>query len=176
MYSRIGAIALSILSVAVPSAHGSTGNPKQEKHPKPEVQAIGPMLEASSYSDMTNLYIYIATLEEQQRQVDAYLAALEAQRIANQRTQAPRPQVTSTGSGDCAAVAAIVGWGTVNRESGGNPLAENGIYKGCAQIGIPWWNGKCSGLDWTNPSDQATCAQIVMDSQGPSAWAGTYSQ
>jgi hypothetical protein len=119
---------------------------------------------------------YLAAVERQ-RQIDEYLAAVEAQRIADEQAararSAPRAAPAQV-SGDCAAVAAVVGAGTVQRESGGNPLAENGIYKGCAQIGMPWWNGACAGLDWTNPSDQAECAQIVMRLQGPSAWATTY--
>jgi hypothetical protein len=122
---------------------------------------------------------YLAAVE-QQRLVDAYLAAVEAQRIADEAAAraAHPPQSVARApaqvSGDCAEVAAVVGAGTVQRESGGNPAATNGQYLGCAQIGAGWWGGACSGLDWHNVSDQAECARIVMRLQGPSAWATTY--
>lgn len=108
----------------------------------------------------------IAAEEEAARQ-----AAIQEALRARQRSAPSAPRVVS---GDCAAVAEVVGWGTVSRESGGNPGATNGIYLGCAQIGTPWWNGACAGLDWTNVADQATCARIVLNTQGPSAWATTW--
>lgn len=133
------------------------------------------------YIEQEQVKTYLAAVE-QQRLADEYQKALDEQRIINEQSaRRPAParvnvSTPSSGSGDCAGVAAIVGWGTVQHESGGNPMAENGIYKGCAQIGLPWWNGACSGLNWTSVTDQATCAQIVMNTQGPSAWTGTYSR
>jgi hypothetical protein len=121
--------------------------------------------------EKTAVAAYLAALETEWLAVEAYLDGLYQEQLARQRPQTSRSTVIS---GDCAGVAVIIGSGTVQRESGGNPLAENGIYKGCGQIGMPWWNGACSGLDWTNPFDQAICAHIVMGIQGPSAWATTY--
>lgn len=112
-----------------------------------------------------------------QRSIDEYLAWRYEQDVAAWAAAHAPPRTSSraVNVGDCGLVAEVVGTGTVSHESGGNPLAENGIYKGCAQIGMPWWNGACSGLDWTSVADQAACARIVMNLQGPSAWAGTYS-
>lgn len=103
--------------------------------------------------------------------IDAYLWAIGHPQIIR---KTPAPARSTVTTGDCSGVAAIIGSGTVTNESSWNPLAENGIYKGCAQIGLPWWNGACSGLNWTDVADQVTCTQIVMNTQGPSAWATTY--
>lgn len=89
-------------------------------------------------------------------------------------TRRAAPAVVA-GSGDCGPVAEVVGWGVVMRESTGNPYVVNSSdHRGCAQISGGWWGGACSGLDWTNVNDQASCARIVLELQGPSAWAQTW--
>jgi hypothetical protein len=160
----------------------------------PKVKTRGPIIgilpmvdfEEQYYIEQEKIAAYFAALEaeriEREREVAEYLEGLyqaeqaRLRQAANSaRVQTPVRTQTPIVGGDCSGVAAVIGWGTVQHESGGNPLAENGIYKGCGQIGLPWWNGACAGLNWTNPADQATCAQIVMNLQGPSAWRGTYS-
>lgn len=173
------ALALTVLAAGLPS-----GGPDRSVRVDPAPRALDTRksLPAAPFVDYDEQF----ALEVERRAVAAYLAAVEEQRLvaeylagleAERQAAARRPASRSSGAtvtGDCAKVAAVVGSGTVMRESGGNPGATNGIYLGCAQIGMPWWNGACSGLDWTNTDDQAACAQIVMDVQGPSAWAGTY--
>jgi hypothetical protein len=190
VYLRIGAILLAILSLGATSAQGSQSQ-KQEKRSEPEVQVRGPILGTVVMTDFDEQYeielqreikeyldiqFYLNVVYPEQQAIEAYLWA-----IAHPPPPPAQPVYHAAGgvtvggvTGDCSAVAAIVGSGTVRRESGGNPLAENGIYKGCAQIGMPWWNGPCAGLNWTNVSDQATCAQIVLERQGPSAWQETW--
>lgn len=122
-----------------------------------------------------------------QRQIDEYLSWQHEQDVAawvagvrewQRQHQPPRNPSSSPvlGSGDCSAVAAVVGWGTVKNESGGNPFVVNSSdHRGCAQISGGWWGGACSHLNWQDVNDQAECARIVLRLQGPSAWAGTYS-
>ncbi len=138
--------------------------------------------DVSGQLDAANLIAYTeeqARIEyiriENERLAAEEAARLEAERVARARTAPVQPVVSpGTGStgGDCSAVAALIGQAIVNRESGGNPNAVNsstGAF-GCAQVMPAWWSGRCAGLDRYSIAGQVACVQIILSTQGMSAW------
>ncbi|HEY3492181.1 MAG TPA: lytic transglycosylase domain-containing protein [Solirubrobacterales bacterium] len=117
-----------------------------------------------------------AFVHDQQRQVDEYLAWQHAQDLEAERqrqtTQRQRPSTAPSSVGECSGFP-IPDY-IIQRESGGNPWAQNpsGAF-GCTQIMPFWWTGPCSGLDRTVVADQIACTQIILDTQGISAWKET---
>src|SRR5262245_36359151 len=106
--------------------------------------------------------------------VDAYLADLEAQRVAAEEAarvaaaQAARRATTTvtrggTTVGECTGFA-IPDY-IIQRESGGNPSAMNpsGAY-GCAQTLLShYYGGSCSGLDPYTIDGQRQCVDILSN-------------
>lgn len=138
---------------------------------------VGPEVQAEIDAQATGAYIeavavrqYLDAVWVEQQAVAAYLWAL-----AHPPRATSRAPTSVAGSGDCGPVAEVVGWGVVMRESTGQPWVVNGSdHRGCAQISGGWWGGACGHLDWTSINDQAECARIVLQLQGPSAWAQTW--
>lgn len=175
------ALTLAVTSLAAISPDRPPERPRTAAKPVrvPESRRIGPeAVQATdtaafvAYTDGVAVAQYLDALA-----VTAYLDALEAARLAAEtraRVPAPTYHAPTTVSGDCAPVAAIVGWGIVNRESGGNPSAANpsGAY-GCSQTLLSHYNGGvCSGLDPYTVAGQAACTQILYDRGGLAPWSG----
>lgn len=131
---------------------------------------------AQTVAELAGLY------QQVQGEVDAYLAAVESARVEAERAAQAAQRATQTVSrapvsisGDCAPVAAIIGWGIVNRESGGNPGAVNPSSGaiGCSQTLPSHYNsgGTCAGLDMYSVAGQTECTQRLYDASGLRPWA-----
>lgn len=113
-----------------------------------------------------------AYIAEQQRQIDAYYAAVEAERarLAEEASRAARqtPPVSQRAAGG-STVGECTGFAIpdyiIQRESGGNPNAMNpsGAY-GCAQTLLSHYsNGSCRGLDPYTIDGQRQCVDILSN-------------
>lgn len=116
---------------------------------------------------------YLDALEAERLERERAAAEAEARAAAVRRQDVPRP---TTAGGDCAPVAAIIGWGIVNRESGGNPGAVNpssGAF-GCSQTLPSHYNpgGTCAGLDMYSVEGQTECTQRLYNAGGLRPWGG----
>jgi len=119
---------------------------------------------------------------EQARLVEEYLAAVHDAEVRASMSRVARPvsgaAPPSTGSGDCSPIADIIGWGIVNRESGGVwdkwNTQGSGAF-GCAQTLITHYNkgGVCYGDDPYTIIGQTACVQTLYDRGGLNPWALT---
>lgn len=166
MHSRIGAIALAVLSLGAISAQGSESS-KQEKQLKPEVQVRGPIVAIVTMTDFEEQYeieqerlrveAYLAAVHLQ-NQIDEYLAAVEAQRLADEAARYIPPRrttATNYASGDTMYDA------IAQCESGGNWAINtgNGYYGGLQFLQSTWVaNG---GLEYAPRADLATREQQI---------------
>jgi Transglycosylase-like domain len=156
--------------------------PKKSERPKAGVARGRPndipdVLSAAAAA-LDAFYAEQARLEterlEQERLAAEEAARLEAERQARARPPVPAaPRRTSGSVGDCTGFP--VPDAVIQRESGGSPNAANpsGAY-GCTQIMPGWWSGACAGLDKYSVDGQRACTQIIVNTQGPSAWSATW--
>lgn len=166
-HSRVHPGHLTVTTVA--KTHGERWIP----NPPDEVATAQFLADRDAYfAELVAVAAYLDALEQGRLAAEAEAAALAAQ---NAVRTVSRPAVSTVTGGDCAPVAAIIGWGIVNRESGGNPNAANpsGAF-GCSQTLLSHYNGGiCSGLDPYTVAGQAACTQILYDRAGLSPWAQT---
>jgi hypothetical protein len=135
---------------------------------------------AQDYPDIPGAYdaAVAAWAAEQERQIGAYLASLEAERLeaeARARRAVPAaPRSVGGTVGDCTGFA-IPDY-IIQRESGGNPSAYNpsGAY-GCAQTLLSHYtSGSCRGLDPYTIEGQRQCVWILSNGGTNLApWAAT---
>ncbi len=116
---------------------------------------------------------WIDGVQRYEREVAEYVAGVQRWQAAQRATRSAPPSVSV--SGDCAPVAAIIGWGIVNRESGGDPSKWNtqgsGAF-GCSQTLITHYNdnGVCAGINPYTVDGQTKCTQILFDRGGLEPW------
>lgn len=183
----VGVVVIGLLGISRVGSHDAQ---RQSLPPSPERPTAG--VRTGDSEEQATAAAYLAAAQqvtdyyeglERERQIREYLAA-EADRLAAEeaaRVAAARtaPGVTPAGGGaggDCGPVAAIVGWGIVMRESGGNPNAQNassGAY-GCSQTLPSHYRpgGVCEGLDMYTVAGQTECTQRLYDRGGLRPWGG----
>lgn len=196
----IAAAAAGLLLVAAGPTLGSDSIPEPAE-PKPEIAAapaydgVGHAAAETALRDAVavewraaaayrtivasvDAYVERAHVVDAARQIEAQRRAAE-QAAAEQRSRESYTPPSSSGSGGGSGVGACTGFNVpdhvIARESGGDPTAANpsGAY-GCTQIMPEWWSGHCSHLDRTTVDGQRACTDVVLELQGPSAWAATY--
>jgi Transglycosylase SLT domain len=171
------------ISLTAPWLISTQADTSTAESPKAEIKTAvrGPIVAISPMMDYDEQYYiqeeqraiaaYYAALEEQ-RKIDEYLAAVEAERVrqaelARTQSQSNRAPalITSGGTtvGECTgfSIPAYI----IQRESGGNPNAMNpsGAY-GCAQTLLSHYSsGSCRGLDPHTIEGQRACVDILSN-------------
>jgi hypothetical protein len=175
------------LTVAIASLGFAADGDQVESQATPELPVIGggeivaaSVVEYVQTAAVAEGAAYVAVLDAANRAAYSQLVAQqEAEaREAYLRAQ-PAPAPTYSGGGTMSGGGSCYGGPIpdyiVNRESGGNPMAQNpsGAF-GCYQIMPEWWSGACSGFDRYTIDGQKACAAIIWrGGAGASNWAET---
>lgn len=173
------ALALAALFVAFPS--GASSTPAQVPPSEPQLPVIGggeiviaQMVDYVRSVEAADIVAYVVAVEAAEAEAARVAAEAEAQRQrdAIRPAQPAVPSGVFSGSGSC--YGGPIPDYIVDRESGGNPMAQNpsGAF-GCYQIMPEWWSGACSGLDKYSIDGQKQCASIIWNG---GAGAGNWSE
>jgi hypothetical protein len=189
--SALALVALALtLIFAVASAAAEDPHVERPKAGAPEITTAAPidlssgLLRAQGYVEQQQVGAYIADVAEAERVLvamggvrdvlDAYVAAVTPPPPPPpvRAAQPAAPSGVFSGSGSC--FGGPIPDYIVQRESGGNPMAQNpsGAF-GCYQIMPEWWSGSCSGMDRYTIDGQKQCASLIWNG---GAGAGNWSE